>query len=365
MADSTSSRPAPPEPSGEPAADRTTGTAGGSTTAHADRGSATGPAGSRPGRPPRRRRATAAESRLAVVLISPMLVLLALVIGYPVVAAVVKSFDKDPSLQGGFFNKGGGHAGFSNYTHWLLQNCGNTNCPPGTLGSQFWDSVSVTVLFTVVTVVIEVILGMLMAMVMNQQFKGRALLRASVLVPWAIPTAVTAKLWYFMFAYDGVVNHVLGTHILWTDGTWSSRTAVIVGDVWKTTPFVALLLLAGLQIIPAELYEAAEVDGASPWKRFTSVTMPLVRPALVVAVLFRVLDVLRIYDLPAILTHGGGGTGHATTTMSILVIDQLQQGYGAASALSTITFLFIFLVAMALVKLFGANLVRNQQRAVK
>ncbi len=357
MADSTSARPAPPEPSGEPAAGRSPGSS--SPRAGA------GPSSAGRGRPPRKRRATADEGRLAAVLITPMLVLLALVIGYPVIAAVVKSFHKDPSLQGGFFNGGDGSAGFSNYSHWLFQKCGTQTCPPGTLGSEFWDAVSVTLLFTVVTVVIEVVLGMLMAMVMNKEFRGRALLRASVLVPWAIPTAVTAKLWFFMFAYDGVVNRVLGTHILWTDGTWSSRVAVIVGDVWKTTPFVALLLLAGLQIIPAELYEAAEVDGASPWRRFTSVTLPLVRPALVVAVLFRVLDVLRIYDLPAILTHGGGGTGHATTTLSILVIDQLQQGYGAASALSTITFLFIFLVAMALVKLFGANLVRNQQRAVK
>jgi trehalose/maltose transport system permease protein len=360
MADSTGSGAAPPAPPGRGETEPTPGTPG------------DGPAPPRtaPEAPPTRRfgrtpRATAGEGRLALLLISPMLLLLALVIGYPVVAALVKSFGKDQSLQGGFFNQSGGHAGFSNYTHWLLQHCGGSSCPPGTLGSEFWDAVTVTVLFSAVTVVIEVVLGMMMALVMNKQFKGRALLRASVLVPWAIPTAVTAKLWFFMFAYDGVVNRVLGTHILWTDGAWSARFAVIIGDVWKTTPFVALLILAGLQVIPGDIYEAAEVDGATPWRRFTSITLPLVRPALVVAVLFRVLDVLRIYDLPAILTHGGGGTGHATTTMSILVIDQLQQGYGAASALSTITFLFIFLVAMALVKLFGANIVRSQQRAVK
>jgi ABC-type sugar transport system permease subunit len=359
MADFTGSEAVPPAPAGPPAGDRSPDlhrrapSAGRQRTSGAGRRSGAGA------------RATAGETRLALVLITPMMLLLALVIGYPVVAAVVKSFDKDQSLQGGFFDQGGGHAGFSNYSHWLLQRCGGGDCPPGTLGSEFWDAVSVTALFTVVTVVLEVVLGMMMALIMNKKFKGRALLRASVLVPWAIPTAVTAKLWFFVFAYDGVANRVLGTHILWTDGTWSSRAAVIVGDVWKTTPFVALLILAGLQVIPAELYEAAEVDGASPWRRFTSVTLPLVRPALMVAVLFRVLDVLRIYDLPAILTHGGGGTGHATTTMSILVIDQLQQGYGAASALSTLTFLFIFLVAMLLVKLFGTNIVRSQQQAVK
>jgi multiple sugar transport system permease protein len=203
-----------------------------------------------------------------------------------------------------------------------------------------------------------------MALVMNRTFRGRALLRASILVPWAIPTAVTAKLWFFMFAYDGVINHIFGTHILWTDGQWSARFAVIIGDVWKTTPFVALLVLAGLQIIPGDLYEAARVDGASAWQRFRSITLPMVRPALLVAILFRILDVLRIYDLPAILTHGGGGSGHATTTLSILVINQLEQGYGGASALSTITFLFIFAVAFLFVKLFNANVVKSQQRAV-
>jgi multiple sugar transport system permease protein len=364
MAESPRPDAAPPAPSSRPETDRSRGTEGESPAGAAS--SRTTPHNSSAGgRFGRRRRATVGEGRLALILISPMMLLLALVIGYPVVAAVLKSFDKDQALQDGFFDQGGGHAGFSNYTHWLLQQCGGKSCPPGTLGSEFWDAVTVTLLFTVVTVVLEVVLGMMMALVMNQQFRGRALLRASVLVPWAIPTAVTAKLWFFMFAYDGVVNRVLGTHILWTDGTWSSRVAVIVGDVWKTTPFVALLILAGLQVIPGEIYEAAEVDGASPRRRFISITLPLVRPALVVAVLFRVLDVLRIYDLPAILTHGGGGTGHATTTMSILVINQLQQGYGAASALSTITFLFIFLVAMLLVKLFGANIVRSQKQAVK
>ncbi|WP_433892180.1 carbohydrate ABC transporter permease [Streptomyces sp. CA-111067] len=313
----------------------------------------------------RRKPAGDSQTRLAIGLVAPTIVVLAVVIGYPVVAAIVTSFKKDQSLQGGFFNKGGGFAGFSNYSHWLLQHCGSAKCAPGTLGSEFWDAITVTVLFTVITVVIEVVLGMMMALVMNQVFKGRALLRAAVLVPWAIPTAVTAKLWYFMFAYDGVVNHVFGTHVLWTDGQWASRFAVITGDVWKTTPFVALLVLAGLQVIPDELHEAARVDGAGAWQRFWRITLPLVRPALLVAVLFRVLDVLRIYDLPAILTHGGGGTGHATTTVSILVVQQLQQGYGGASALSTLTFLFIFAIAFGLVKLFNADLIRSTQRSVK
>jgi ABC-type sugar transport system permease subunit len=182
-----------------------------------------------------------------------------------------------------------------------------------------------------------------------------------VLVPWSIPTAVTAKLWFFIFAYAGIANSLFHTSILWTGGEWASRFAVIIADVWKTTPFIALLVLAGLQLIPDELYEAARVDGASGWQRFTKLTLPLVRPALMVAILFRVLDVLRIYDLPQILTGGGGGTGHATTTLSILVVDQIRQGYNSASALSTITFLIIFLVAFIFVKFLGANVVQTQE----
>jgi ABC-type sugar transport system permease subunit len=306
------------------------------------------------------------EGRLGLYLVAPTIILLAVVIGYPVVRAIIMSFQKDPGLDKstGLFVSGG-NAGFSNYTHWILQRCGTVSCPPGTLGAQFWDSVGTTFFFTAATVVIEVLLGTWMALVMNRAFKGRALLRASVLVPWSIPTAITAKLWFFIFAYDGIANRVFHTKILWTGDQWASRFAIIVADVWKTTPFIALLILAGLQVIPAETYEAARVDGANAWQRFTRVTLPLVRPALMVAVLFRVLDALRIYDLPAILTGGGGGTGHATTTLSILVVDQIRQGFNSAAALSTLTFLLIFLVAFIFVKFLGAHVVQTQQKQQK
>jgi multiple sugar transport system permease protein len=128
---------------------------------------------------------------------------------------------------------------------------------------------------------------------------------------------------------------------------------------------MALLILAGLQLIPEEVYEAAKVDGATTFQRFWRVTMPLVKPALMVAVLFRILDALRIYDLPAILTGGGGGNGNATTTLSILVIDQIRQGFNSASALSTITFLIIFIVAFIFVRFLGANVVRTQESQQK
>ncbi len=315
----------------------------------------------------KRRSLHAGEGRRAAMLIAPTLVLLSAVILYPVVRGIWMSFQKDPTLDKstGLFVTGG-NAGLANYTHWILQQCpgpGSTTvaCPTGSIGSEFWTAMYVTILFTICTVVLEVSFGMWMAIVMNRSFRGRGLLRASVLIPWAIPTAVTAKLWFFIFAYDGIANKLFGTHILWTGDQWPARFAVIIADVWKTTPFIALLILAGLQVIPTEVYEAAKVDGASAWKRFLHITLPLVRPALMVAILFRVLDVLRIFDLPFILTGGGGGNGTATTTLSILVVQQIQQGYNAASALSTIMFLFIFFVAFIFVKFLGANVVQTQE----
>ncbi|RJO76873.1 sugar ABC transporter permease [Nocardia panacis] len=302
------------------------------------------------------------RSGRAWLFVAPVLLALAVVVGYPVVRALWMSFQKDSGLDPatGMFVEGGG-AGFSNYTHWLLQQCQvageTTSCPTGNLGSAFWGSIGITLFFAVITVTLEASIGLGMAMVMGKSFRGRALLRAAVLIPWAIPTAVTARLWEFMFQYDGVVNRVLGTHILWTTDPWFSRIAVIVADVWKTTPFMALLLLAGLQVIPADVYEAARVDGATAWQRFTQITLPLLKPALLVAILFRSMDALRLFDLPAIMTLGNPNT----RTLSILVVDQVRQGPNSAAALSTLTFLLIFAVAFVLVKVLGANAVRTQE----
>ncbi|MFF2842204.1 carbohydrate ABC transporter permease [Paenarthrobacter sp. NPDC057981] len=299
------------------------------------------------------------QGRWAYTLLAPSLVLLAIVIIYPVLNAIIMSFQKDSGLDPatGFFSEGG-PAGFENYTHWLLQQCtapggGSVACPPGTLGAQFWDSMGTTFFFTAVTVAFETILGFWMAIIMARAFRGRSLIRAAVLVPWAIPTAVTAKLWFFIFAFEGIANKLFGTQILWTGSEWPAKWAIIIADVWKTTPFMALLILAGLQLIPDEVYEAAKVDGASTWQRFRLITLPLVKPALMVAILFRVLDALRMYDLPAIMTQGANGT----TTLSILVVQQIRQGFNTAAALSTITFLVIFLVAFIFVRFLGANAV--------
>ena len=306
-------------------------------------------------------RRTATQGRWAAMLIAPSIIVLGIVIIYPVVTAMIQSFTKDKGLDPatGLFVEGG-NAGFANYTHWLLQQCnipggGTVACPPGTLGGQFWDAFGTTFFFTVVTVVLETVLGFGMAVIMARTFRGRSLLRASVLVPWAIPTAVTAKLWFFIFAYEGIANSLFSTTILWTGSETPARWAIIIADVWKTTPFMALLILAGLQIIPGEVYEAAKVDGVTAWQRLTKITLPLVKPALMVAILFRTLDALRMYDLPAIMTGGANGT----TTLSILVVKQIREGFNSAAALSTITFLVIFIVAFIFVRFLGANAVES------
>lgn len=326
-----------------------------------------------PGPRTNRRGVDTTQGRRAGVLITPTLLLLGIVIVYPLLRAVWMSFQKDSGLDPatGMFTEGG-YAGLGNYRHWLLQECpaadgGAGPCPPGTLGSQFYDALWVTVFFTVATVVIEVVLGLWFATIMNRRFRGRGLVRAAILVPWAIPTAVTAKLWFFIFAFEGIANRALGLvgveGVLWTGDAWPARFAVVIADVWKTTPFMALLILAGLQLISPEVYEAASIDGASRWQTFLRITLPMIKVPLMVAVLFRTLDVMRIFDLPYILTQGGGGEGHATTTLSILVINQIRAGFNSAAALSTIVFLIIAFVAFLFIRFGGADVVQRPPSA--
>ncbi|HTZ45679.1 MAG TPA: sugar ABC transporter permease [Jatrophihabitans sp.] len=318
--------------------------------------------------PVKRNKIKTGEGRLALFLVAPTVILLTLVVGYPIVKGIYQSFQSEPGLDPatGFFSNTTHWVGLANYKHWLLQQCpvpggGTATCPSGTLGSQFWSSLEVTIFFTVVTVSIETVIGMAFALVMNRAFKGRGLVRAAILVPWAIPTAVTSKLWIVIFDPQGVLNKTLGLHTQWTSSQWPARLAIVIADVWKTTPFIALLILAGLQGISADLYESARVDGANAWQRFTKITLPLVKPALAVAVIFRTLDVLRMYDLPWILTQGSNGT----TTISILVVKQLNVGLNSASALSTITFIVIFAIALGMVRLFNANIIGAQAKGAK
>ena len=211
---------------------------------------------------------------------------------------------------------------------------------------QWWHAVWNTVLFAVLSVSLETVLGVVIALVMNATFPGRGVFRAAVLVPWAIPTVVSARIWQWMLNDQfGVINDALiklgliTTPIAWTAEPHLALFSVIMVDVWKTTPFVALLVLAALQMLPRDCYEAARVDGIHPLKVFFGVTLPLIKPALVVAVTFRLLDAFRVFDVVYIMT----GNAEATMTMSVYARQQLVDfqdvGYGSAAA--TLLFMII------------------------
>lgn len=313
-------------------------------------------------------RTRARQARSAAWLIAPALIVLAIVIGYPILRAIFLSFQADRSLDPltGVFVEGG-FAGLDHYLYWLTNRCMSptgvvSTCPPGVLATDFWPAVRITLFFTVVTVTLETILGLIMALIMNGSYRGRGFVRAAVLIPWAIPTAVTAKLWQFIFADRGIINSTFDLSISWTTDPWAARSAVIIADVWKTSPFMALLILAGLQMIPKEVYEASRVDGANRWQQFTQITMPLVRPALMVAVLFRTLDALRMYDLPVIMISASSNS--PTATISQLVVEDMRQNnFNSASAISTLIFLMIFAVAFIMIRFLGADV--SGQRGTK
>jgi len=299
---------------------------------------------------PRRHKSTQEAGRLAAILLSPTFIVLGLVVMYPVLAALWQSlFQAGGRLdESGFVIEGDLFVGLDNYTDVF----------EGAVGARFWNAFWNTTFFTVVSVAIEVVLGVAMALVMHHAFRGRALVRASILVPWAIPTAVSALLWRWIFQADGIANEMLNQEILWTTEGFQAKLAVIIADTWKTAPFIGLLVLAGLQLIPKDMYEAARVDGASAWRQFLSITMPLVKPVLLVAVLFRLLDVLRMFDLPFVLIGPGK---RSVETLSILAWDEATNlRYGPAAAYATLLFIYVALVAYAFVKLLGADLLGEQ-----
>jgi multiple sugar transport system permease protein len=300
--------------------------------------------GRRPGRAPRRREGV---GRLAAYLLSPSLLLLGLVIGYPIVSALRLSFVK--STEGVDPN-----TGLISRTETVsLENF--TNIFKGETGQVFWNAFWNTTTFTIVGVVIETIIGVCMALIMNKAFRGRGLVRASILVPWAIPTAISALLWRWIFAADGIANDILNANVLWTTEGFQAWLAVVIADTWKTAPFIGLLVLAGMQMIPAEVYEAAKVDGSSAWRTFWRITLPLVKPALVVAVLFRMLDVLRMFDLPYVLI---GAHKASVETLSILShYEMTELRYGPAAAYATILFIYVAVAAYIFVRVLGADIV--------
>jgi multiple sugar transport system permease protein len=238
-------------------------------------------------------------------------------------------------------------AGFDNYTEAF----GST---------EFWDAVKNTFVFTGISVTLELAIGLGMAIAMHEAFKGRGLLRTVVLVPWAVLTVVSAITWRTLFEPNLGLAPVLlgkigvGEDIVWLGQEGYAMAVMILADVWKTAPFMALLLLAGLQVIPDDVYDAAKVDGATTWQRFRRITIPLLMPAILVALIFRTLDALRIFDLPYVLTQGANGT----TTLSLIAHQELTAnrliGYG--SALSVITFVIVMAVSFLYIRTVGGNI---------
>ncbi|MBB4184742.1 carbohydrate ABC transporter permease [Sinorhizobium terangae] len=280
--------------------------------------------------------------RSAWVFLTPTLLVLALVAGWPLVRTIYFSFTTASltNLAGAEF------IGFDNYLTWITLKSGRTIYRGLLADPVWWNAVWNTLKFTLISVSIETVLGLVVALVLNAQFPGRGLVRAAILIPWAIPTIVSAKMWAWMLNDQfGILNDILlglgliSQKVAWTANPDTAMIAVLIVDIWKTTPFMALLVLAGLQMVPGDIYEAAKIDGVHPVKVFWRLTLPLIRPALMVAVIFRMLDALRIFDLIYVLTPNNT----QTKTMSVLARENLfdfdKFAYGAAA--STMLFLII------------------------
>lgn len=277
---------------------------------------------------------TRERQRAAWWLLAPLLVVLAGVAGWPLLRTVWFSLT-DAALDESTRR----FVGLANYIgeHGLLSD------------PYWWQAVTNTLLFTLVSVGIETVLGLAVALLLNAPSRLRTLLRASLLVPWAIPTVVSARLWNWMLHDEyGIVNHwllafgVIAQPIAWTADPSFAFASLVAVDVWKATPFMALLILAALQMVPAECYEAARVDGVPAWTVFRRVTLPLILPGIVVAIVFRMLDALRVFDLIYVMTSNA----RELQSMSVYVREQLidfqQLGYGSAAA--TLLFMVIALV---------------------
>jgi trehalose/maltose transport system permease protein len=288
---------------------------------------------------PRRRRRTTnlqrRQTRLAWLFLLPALAVVGFVAIYPLGKTIYQSFTNQEFLAGIEPTKRVGLQNYRDLWHDTI----------------FRDSVVTTIKFTLITVSFEFALGLIIALVVNSSFKGRGLMRAVMLVPWAIPTVVAAKMWQWMLDdVYGVVNdlgvrlHIISHAHAWISDPSTSLASVCAVDIWKTTPFVALLLLAGLQVIPGDVYEAASVDGANKLQQFWRITLPLLRPAILVTLIFRTLDALRVFDVFAVFF----GNRPDTQTMAIYdqstIVGDGHVGYGAAVSVAIFLVISLFVV---------------------
>lgn len=280
---------------------------------------------------------TQAKVRSAWLFVLPTLLVLALVAIWPLLRTIAFSFT-DASLR----DMTGQFVGLENYFDQYL----------GLFTDRdWWRSVSNTLVFAAVAVSLETVFGVLVALLLHRNVPGRGLLRAAILIPWAMPTIVAGRMWHWMLNDQfGVINAalvwmgIIDAPIAWTASSGTAMMAMIAVDVWKTTPFMALMVLAGLQMLPGDCYEAAKIDGIHPVKVFFRVTLPLLKPALVIAIIFRTLDTLRVFDLFYILTSGTKDMMSMAMYARYQLIENQNVGYG--SALSTMLFLIVAVAAI-------------------
>ncbi len=290
--------------------------------------------------------------RTAWLFMAPMIVVLLAVAGWPLLRTIWFGFT-DAQLSDLAAAR---FVGLANYLDWDEAGYFGLLADP-----DWWLSVWNTLRFAVVSVSAETVLGLAVALALNVDFPGKGLLRTAILVPWAIPTIVSARMWNWMLNDQfGILNDILlklgviSTGIPWTADPSYATWAVIFVDVWKTTPFMALLLLAGLQSLPTDCYESARVEGIKPWRVFTSVTLPLMWPVIVVAVIFRLLDALRVFDLIYVLTAGSKATMSMSVYARQQLIDFQEVGYGSAA--STLLFLTIGILMVLYLRLTRSSL---------
>ncbi len=289
------------------------------------------------------------EARLAWLLVLPALIAIVGIALFPLAWTFWESLHlHDLRLPA----RGRPFVGLANYAEILAE-------------PRFFGALAHTLFFTASSVALELGAGLALALAMHGDYRGRGAVRVSVLLPWAIPTVVAALIWRFLFeGPNGVANTLVmafgaSEPISWFSDAWLAWVPIVLADVWKTTPFVALLLLAGLQSIDPQLYEAARVDGAGPVRQLFFVTLPFLRPAILVALIFRTLDAFRVFDLIYVLT--GGGPGTATEPLALYTWSALLQNlrFGFGSALSVLIFLLTFALALVYIRLVGADLTRD------
>ncbi len=301
-------------------------------------GAVAAPAATAP--PTKRKRLTErarAERKLAYTLIAPAAIVMVAVTAYPVVDTIILSLQR-ADLRFPSANK---FIGLSNYGHVLS-------------ATVWWQDVAHTAIITVVAVSIQFVLGMLLAIAMHRTTVVRGLLRSIGLVPYAIVAVVAAYSWQYAFSLNsGWIPKLLGLGSDPLSHQFGSYVAIIITEIWKNTPFMALLLLAGLALVPDELQEAARVDGASTWQRFVRITLPLMKPAILVALLFRTLDEFRIFDVIFIFNQGAQGTESISMLNYSTLLNRLNLGLG--SAVSVLLFLLVALIAVVYIKGFGAG----------